>query len=84
MGELARSAIESQCIRSADFKSAGQGISDAYAHPVGKLLFGRVLARMAGVDERFMGKFYSEAEWQRAGGMSFDELAAEALAAKAA
>ncbi len=59
-----------------------KGLQDLYLHPLGRIFFGRVLARLAGVDERFLAKLYSDEEWERAKRMSFDALAEEALLAK--
>jgi hypothetical protein len=58
------------------------GLQDIYDHPVGRLFLGRVVARLAGVDPRFMASMNSEAEMRRASTLSFDDLAEEALAAK--
>jgi hypothetical protein len=60
------------------------GLRDVYNHPIGRRLLGRVAARLAGVDPRFMEHIASEDEMARAGRMSFDALADEALAAKQA
>jgi len=58
------------------------GLRRAYNHPVGRVLVGRVAARLAGMEPRFMENIASEQELARAGRMSFDQLADEALAAK--
>lgn len=60
------------------------GLRDVYNHPIGRRLVGGVAARLAGVDPRFMEHIASRDEMARAGGMSFDALAEEALAAKEA
>jgi len=57
-------------------------LRNVYNHPIGRRLLGRVTARLAGVDPRFMEKLASDDEMKRAGRMSFDALAEEALAAK--
>jgi len=53
-----------------------------YNHPVLGRLFGRALLRAMGADERFAQVLYTDDELQRAKAMSFDDLAAEATAAK--
>ena len=59
-----------------------QGLSDLFNHPIAGRLFGNVLARLAGVDARFMKRMYTEEEFARASTLSWDALADEALAAK--
>jgi acyl carrier protein phosphodiesterase len=59
-------------------------LGDLYAHPVIGKLFGGVLARMAGVEREFMDQLNTDAELERARGLSFEDLAEEALAVKAA
>jgi len=54
----------------------------AYNTRVGRVVFGSVLTRMAGVPGEALELLHSEEEAARAAGMSFDELAEEALAAK--
>ncbi len=51
-------------------------------HPVVRALFGRAIARLAGVDERMMEVLTTDAERRRAASMSLDQMAEEALAAK--
>lgn len=53
-----------------------------YNHPLFGLLFGRVLLRAMGVDPRVAVFLYTPEELERAYRASFDDLAAEALAAK--
>lgn len=60
------------------------GLRRIYNHPVGRVLLGRVAARLAGMEPRFMENIASEQELAQAARMSFDELAEEALAVKAA
>jgi hypothetical protein len=55
-----------------------------YNTPVIGRLFGRVLLRAIGGDERVATILFTDAELRRAQGMSFDELAEDALAAKLA
>jgi hypothetical protein len=57
-------------------------LQDAYNHPVFGKLVGGVCARLAGIEPQFMARLYDAAEWERAGAMSYDELAREALEAK--
>lgn len=51
-------------------------------HPVARLLFGRMIERVVGVDRTLLARLYQDHELERAERMSFDELAQEALAAK--
>jgi hypothetical protein len=51
-------------------------------HPVLGPILGGVAARLAGVPPALMYDLYTEGEYQRASQMSYDDLAAEALAAK--
>jgi len=51
-------------------------------HPVLGPTLGGVAARLAGVPSELMYDLYTEGEYRRASHMSYDELAAEALAAK--
>jgi hypothetical protein len=57
-------------------------MQNAYNHPLGRALLGRVLTRVAGMEPRFMENIPSPEEMERASRMSFDELAQEALGAK--
>lgn len=60
-----------------------QALQDLYNdHPVARLVFGRWIERVIGVDGALLARLYTESERQRAARMSFDELAEEALAAK--
>ena len=47
-----------------------------------RLLFGRLIERVLGVDAEMITRLYTEAERKRVEKMSFDELAQEALGAK--
>ena len=58
-------------------------VRDLYNTRLGRALFGRVLSRLAGMEPRLMENIPTPDEMARAGGMSFDELAEDALAAKA-
>jgi hypothetical protein len=60
------------------------GIQDAYNRPLLRRVAGPLLSRMAGAPGELIMKLYSEDELARAGRMSFDEMAEEALAAKEA
>ena len=53
-----------------------------YNHPVYGKLFGGVLLRLLGAEDRAARILYTEDDLVRTRGMSFDELAEEALAAK--
>lgn len=57
-------------------------VQDLYLNPIVRPVAGRVLARLVGVGPKFMDVLYTEAELERARGMTMDELAEEALAAK--
>ncbi|HEX8791700.1 MAG TPA: hypothetical protein VF765_12180 [Polyangiaceae bacterium] len=57
-------------------------LQNAYKNPLGRKLLGRALTRIAGMEPRFMEQIPTDAELARAGRMSFDELAQEALAVK--
>lgn len=57
-------------------------LQNAYKNPLGRKLLGRVLTRIAGMEPRFMEQIPTDEELARAGRMSFDELAQEALAVK--
>ncbi len=59
------------------------GVRDAYNSPLGRTFVGGVLARIAGVPPELLRDLYTSEEWTRASRMSFDDLAADALAAKA-
>lgn len=58
-------------------------IRDVALHPVLGPIFGGFASRLAGVPPELMKNMYTEAEAERAARMSFDELAEEALGAKA-
>ena len=58
------------------------GLQNAYRNPVGRALVGGLLARIAGMEPRFMEQLTTDAEMDRARKMSFDELADDALLAK--
>jgi hypothetical protein len=51
-------------------------------HPTLGPLLGGFAARLAGVPPELMYDLYTDSEYKRASGMSYDELADEALAAK--
>jgi hypothetical protein len=59
------------------------GLRQAYAKPAVRRVAGPLLARLAGVPGEYLEDLYTEVEAQRAAGMSYDELAADALSAKA-
>ena len=58
-------------------------LQDAFNHPVTGRLFGPVLLRLMGTNPELAVQLYSDEEAQRTKRMSFDELASEALSAKA-
>jgi hypothetical protein len=58
------------------------GLQAIFEHPIAGPIFGRAAARLAGVEPQFVAKLYSEEERERARGMSYDELADEALSVK--
>jgi hypothetical protein len=53
-----------------------------YNHPITGPVFGRFAVRILGLDPEVMVTLYSDEEARRARDMSYDDLAAEALAAK--
>ena len=53
-----------------------------YQHPIAGRLLSGVLLRLLGAEPRIAAQQYTEAELARSQAMSFDELAADALAAK--
>jgi hypothetical protein len=55
---------------------------DAYNHPVIGKVFGPVLLRALGAEDRAARRLFTQEELRRAQQMSFEELAEEALAAK--
>jgi len=57
-------------------------MKNLYNRPIAGRIFGGLASRIVGVDARFMERLASDAEWARAAGLTFDELAQEALAAK--
>jgi len=59
-----------------------QGLQNAYRNPVGRALLGGLITRIAGMEPRFMEQIPTEAEMENARGLSFEELADEALAVK--
>jgi hypothetical protein len=59
-------------------------LQELYHRPVVGPLFGKAIARVAGVGERFLPRLNSEAELAVAARKSYDELAQEALAVKQA
>jgi hypothetical protein len=50
-----------------------------FNHPVGRVVFGRVISRVLGVTPEVIMRLYTEEEFDRARRMSFEDLAAEAL-----
>ncbi len=58
------------------------GAQDLYNHPVLGKVFGRILLRLLGAEERAARILFTHDELARSARMSFDELAEEALAVK--
>lgn len=58
------------------------GAQELYNRPIIGKLFGRVLLRALGAEDRAARKLFTDEELERTRQMSFDELAEEALAAK--
>jgi len=58
------------------------GAQSLYNHPVWGRLFGRLLLRALGADDRAARYLFTQAELERSHRMSFEELAEEAVAAK--
>jgi hypothetical protein len=59
-----------------------RGAQDAFNDPRVGPIFGPLLARIIGVEPRFIRTLYTDEELARSQAMSFDELAEDALAAK--
>ncbi|MEI8255032.1 MAG: ferritin-like domain-containing protein [Deltaproteobacteria bacterium] len=59
-----------------------QALHYAFNHPIAGPVVGRVAARIAGIEPRFMARLYTDAEANAARTASFDQLAEEALNAK--
>ena len=59
-----------------------QKLLDVYNHPVAGPLFGSIASRLAGLEPELMQRLNSADEMERARGLSFDNLAQEAIAAK--
>jgi rubrerythrin len=57
-------------------------LHDTFNHPVAGPIFGKLAARLSGVDPRFMSRFYTDEEAETAKASTFDELAQDALHAK--
>jgi hypothetical protein len=58
------------------------GAQNLYNHPIAGKLFGRVLLRALGAEDRAARFLFTPDELARAQRMSFDEMADEALQAK--
>jgi hypothetical protein len=59
-----------------------RGVQDAFNDPRIEPIFGPLLARIMGLEPRVIRTLYTEEELARSRAMTFDELAAEALALK--
>jgi len=70
-------------VRRSAFVAFMERLQDSYNESaVTRLLFGRAIERLIGVDPSMIARLYNDAERERASRMSYDELAAEALSAK--
>ncbi len=69
-------------VASRPFSKFMMGLRMVVQHPILGPIFGKVAAHAAGVPPELMQDLFSEEEAKRAVHMSFDELAADALAAK--
>jgi hypothetical protein len=69
-------------VRSRPFARFLLGAQSLFNHPIGGILFGRIVMRILGCDEQVLRRLYNEDERKRAERMSFDEMADEALAQK--
>jgi hypothetical protein len=59
-----------------------QTTTNIYAHPLGRMFLGPLLTRLAGVEPELMERMNDDAALEKARGMSFEELAEDALQAK--
>ncbi len=59
-------------------------LQDMFNHPATGALFGSAIARVGGVHPELMTRLYDDADVARVEGMSFDDLAREALSGKRA
>jgi len=64
------------------FASFLRALRFLYKTPGTHALFGRMAERLVGVPGEYLFDLYSAQEWERAGAMSMDELATEALGVK--
>lgn len=72
-------------VRRGTFVRVMTALQDLYNdHPVARLLFGRLIARVVGVSPELLARLYTDEDRRRVERMSFDELAEDALAAKLA
>ncbi len=70
-------------VREHPFTQFMMGLQDVYNdHPVIRMVFGRLIRRITGVDESLIARLYDEQDVSRTNQMSFDELASEALGLK--
>lgn len=71
-------------VRRSAFVKVMTFLQDQYNdNPMVRMMFGGAIARFMGVDATVIQRLYSEAEAERASRMSYDEMAQEALGAKA-
>ncbi|MEZ4221110.1 MAG: hypothetical protein R3B13_09275 [Polyangiaceae bacterium] len=70
-------------VRDHPFTRFMTGLQDVYnEHPAARVVFGRLIRRVLGVDESLIARLYDEADVRRVKRMSFDEMAQDALGAK--
>jgi hypothetical protein len=69
-------------VRSRPFIRFMKSMRDLYDHPASRLLFGRMVRRITGLDQSVMGTIYDEAERARVSKLSFEQMAEEAVALK--
>ncbi len=70
-------------VRRSAFVKTMTALQEAYNDSAAvRLLFGRIIERVLGVDAEVINRLYTEADRKRVERMSFDELAEEALGAK--
>ncbi len=70
-------------VRDHPFTRFMTGLQDVYnEHLVARVVFGRIIRRILGVDDSLISRLYSDDEVRRTQQMSFDEMAQDALGAK--
>jgi hypothetical protein len=69
-------------VRSRPFMRFMRTMRALYDHPASRVLFGRAVRRITGLDHAVMGTIYDDADLQRTAKLSFAEMAEEAVALK--